>query len=114
MKKLKKMARNPFFLPSGFTQQEIIDILENKGDNKRAQKQIAERKKSEKKIMKQQLFIAVQTSGLRPLIRAKKTMTKSSKKPDQIQRGLDLAISWGWGGIDRTYRPKVSSKEVIK
>jgi len=77
------MKRNPFFLPSGFEPQEIINILENKGDNKKRLDKIKERKRGEKKLLN------------RARICNKRKPSKKSAKTDQIQYGFDLAKWWG-------------------
>lgn len=92
------MKRNPFFLPSGFETQEIINILEAEGENRKRLDKIKERKRMEKKFMKQAKHNNEHKFYDR-IIQIHKLMTgekiKISEIPDQIQYGFDLAKWWG-------------------
>ena len=92
------MKRNPFFLPSGFEPQEAINILENKGENKKRLDKIKGRKKAEKKLLKQAKHNNEHKLYDR-IIQAHKLMKgekiKITKRTDQIQYGFDLAKWWG-------------------
>jgi len=111
----KTMKRNPFFLPSGFEPQEIINILENKGDNKKRLDKIKERKRGEKKLHKQAKHPKKSTK--KGQIEIAKNLPKLLKKKkinvdelaEQIQHGYDLATKWGWDGINRPYTPVIIS-----
>lgn len=89
--------RNPFFLPSGFEPQEIINIIEAKGENKKRLDKIKERKRAEKRRIKMVTYKTEVCNKCKQL------------KIDQIQRGFDLATKWGWDGINRLYTPKIMS-----
>lgn len=96
------MPRNPFFLPSGYEPQERINILEAKGDNKKRLEKIKGRKRVE------QLRLNCIKAG-RVLVAGMRFKKQKAPKPDQIQRGYDLALEWGWDGIDRPYVPVIIS-----
>ncbi len=89
------MKRNPFFMPSGFEPQEAIDIIEGAGDNRKRLGRIKGRKKFEGQTLK----AGKSRTGLYKvydiLIKARKSMTTTNLKTDQIQYGIDLAKWWG-------------------
>ncbi len=87
---MKHMKRNPFFLPSGFEPQEIINILEAKGENKKRLDKIKKRKQIEKRQIQWGKLVTKQTK-----ICNKRKPVKKSTKNDQIQYGFDLAKWWG-------------------
>ncbi len=106
------MTRNAFFIPSGFEPQEIVNILEAKGDNKKRLDKIKGRKKEEKKLLKQAKYynehkLYDRIIEIHKLMRGKKI--KITNKTDPIQRGYDLALKGGWDGIHRPYTPKITS-----
>ena len=90
---LKRMQRNPFFMPSGFTLQEKINIAENKSNVKRVNDEIRERKRAEKKL-----------HNLAKM-RNKRKHPKNHTKSFHIQHSFDLAKKWGYDGLDKTYHP---------
>ena len=103
------MNRNPFFYSSGFELQEVINILENISDNKKRLDRIKEQKKAERRLHKHAKHNGYAFNpNLDILIEAQKSMTTyPEKKVDQIQRGIDLAKEWGWGGFNKTYHPNL-------
>ena len=134
MTKSLTMKRNPFFLPSGFEPQEIINIIEATGDEKKRVNKIKGRKKAERKLHKQGKIcnkckpskkstktfriqpgskFAKETGVILPYIKNGfkhfATVKVISVDTDQIQRGYDLATKWGWDGINRPYIPKIIS-----
>ena len=100
---MHSLRRNPFFLPSGFLPQEVINISEYTSDNKIRLGKIKFRRQQERRILELRKIAEQQTSGLRKLLKI-----DEQPKVDQIQRGLDLAKKWGWGGFNRTYHPNLT------
>ena len=93
---IHSMQRNPFFMPSGFTPQEKINIAENKPTAKRVNDETRERKRGEKKLLK---LAKIQDKRKHP---------KNHAKSFHIQHGRDLAKEWGYDGFDRTYHPTLT------
>jgi len=89
--------RNAYFLPSGFETQEIINLIEARGDNKERLTRIKERKRAEQKLHKQAKHNNEHKLYDR-IIQVHKLMTgekiRINKRTDQIQYGVDLAKWW--------------------
>lgn len=106
---MNNMQRNPFFLPSGFEPQEIINILEVRGDNEKRLDKIKERKRAERQVVKHfkhnKGVFHVNSFSLRN----KRKPLKNYTENDHIQNGFDLAKKWGWDGINRPYMPIIMS-----
>lgn len=75
------MMRSPFFLPSGFTAQDIVNIVESKKDNRQRLEKIKQRKQIEKRLTKYR-------------IAKPKAAKKKFTQKEQIQYGFDLAAWW--------------------
>jgi len=90
--------RNPYFLPSGFEEQEKVAIIEAKGDNRKRLDKIKGRKRAEKKLRKQAKYATELDRRANEIydtmIKARKNMT-TIPKIDQIQYGFDLVKWWG-------------------
>lgn len=101
---LRQMKRNPFFLPSGFTGQEKVNISENKSTAKRMNDRINFRKRRERRIMGLRKIGGQHTCGVKKLLKSTRA-TPQWIAAMEIQRGFDLAKEWGYDGFDRTYHP---------
>lgn len=86
------MKRNPFFQPSGFEPQEVINLLEAKGDNKKRLDKIKGRKRQEKSHI-QRFKYNTRVCNISNKRYAK--MKNNNEVLDQIQYGFDLVKWWG-------------------
>jgi len=91
------LQRNPFFMPSGFTPQEKINILENKPTVKRVEKEIKARKREERKLhneVKHKVTWSDDLSRAEQMPGVTRKVNKMDKTTKQIQYGFDLAKWW--------------------
>lgn len=85
--------RSPFFLSSGFTAQDIVNMVESKKDNRLRLEKIRQRKQMERRQIKWIKQARVSNEALRIIIRTTKKVN-SKMKTDPIQYGLDIAAWW--------------------
>ena len=90
------MMRSPFFLPSGFTAQDIVNIAESNKDNRQRLEKIRQRKRVERKATN---AVKHKITWLDDLARSEvigvtRKVNKLNKILDQIQYGFDIAIWW--------------------
>lgn len=80
------MMRSPFFLPSGFTTQDIVNIVESNKDNRQRLEKIKQRKRQEREAANYfKHFFYIDRS---------QTRDRQQKTRRQIQYGFDIAAWW--------------------
>lgn len=95
------MMRSPFFLPSGFTAQDIVNMIESNKDNRLRLKKIKQRKQIERRQIKWSKQYAASNGFLDSILdkvgeKIKITLEPTKKAREAaIQYGIDLCTWWG-------------------
>lgn len=90
------MMRSPFFLPSGFTAQDIVNIVESNKDNRQRLEKIRQRKRVERKATNAVKHKVIWSDDLArsEVVGITRKFSKLNKIPNQIQYGINLTAWW--------------------